>query len=71
MSRDASGRFLPNHDVRRTYPEPEDRREVILSVRVTGELAERAYAAAARRNTTLSALLRGYLLRIVSELPPR
>lgn len=68
MSRDASGRFLPNHNVRRrTYPDPSERDEVILTVRVSGHLAERAYAAATRRGVTLSALIRSYLLRLSTE----
>ena len=71
MSRDERGRFLPDHEIRRNYPDEDAKRSVILSVRVTGTLAERAFSAAARRNTTLSELLRAYILRLVSEVPPR
>jgi hypothetical protein len=67
MSRDARGRFLPDNTVRRLPLSEADKQSVVLTVRVTGELAERAYAAAARRQTPLSVLIRTYLWRLSND----
>jgi hypothetical protein len=66
-SRDNKGRFLPGCG-REPYDNRDRVRTVVLCVRVTGDLADRAYTAAARRNTTLSELMRGYLLQLSSDL---
>lgn len=67
--RDERGRFLPGAGGR---PLPEDqRRTVVITVRVTTDLADSAFVAAGRRGTTLSELLRSYMLRLASELQTR
>jgi hypothetical protein len=68
MSRDARGRFLPDHPVRRQLKSEADKQSVLIAVRVTSELAELSYAAAARRQTTVSALLRTYLWRLSNDI---
>jgi hypothetical protein len=63
--RDDKGRFMPGRRKGRPAKPPDEKRGTILTFAVTSFEAERAYAAARRRGTTLSSLLRSFLMRLI------